>query len=71
MVQEFINLRMSVQEFSLKFTKFSRYDPFLMSNTRDEMIRFIMSVFKSIEEERRVAMLCYNMDISGLMVYAQ
>ena len=71
MVQEFINLRMSVQEFSLKFTKFSRYDPFLMSNTRDEMIRFIMSVFKSIEEERRVEMLCYNMDISGLMVYAQ
>ena len=37
-VEEFINLRiggMSVLKYSLKFTKFSKYDPFLVSDPRD------------------------------------
>ncbi|KAK4724018.1 hypothetical protein R3W88_026797 [Solanum pinnatisectum] len=39
-VEEFINLHkggMSVQEYSLKFTKLSKYAPYFMSNPRDEM----------------------------------
>ncbi|XP_049365802.1 uncharacterized protein LOC125830663 [Solanum verrucosum] len=73
-VEEFINLRqgcMSVQEYSLKFTKLSKYAPSLVSNPRDKMSRFVTEVFNSIEEECRAVMPHDNMDISRLMVYAQ
>ena len=46
-VEESINLHqrgMSVQDYSLKFTKLSMYAPFLVSNPRDEMTRFVMGV---------------------------
>ena len=42
-VLEFINLRqggMSVHQYSLKFTKLSKYAPYLVSNPGDEMERF-------------------------------
>ena len=42
-VVEIINLLqggMSVHEYSLKFTKLSKYDPFLFSDPRDEMRHF-------------------------------
>ncbi|XP_049378201.1 uncharacterized protein LOC125842980 [Solanum stenotomum] len=45
--------------------------PSLVSNPRDEMSRFVMGVYDSIEEECRAAMLHDNMDISRLLVYAQ
>ncbi|XP_049399874.1 uncharacterized protein LOC125863954 [Solanum stenotomum] len=73
-VEKFINLRqrgMSVQEYSLKFTKLSKHAPSLVSNPRDEMSRFVTGVADTIEEEWRVTMLHDNMDISRLMVYAQ
>ncbi|XP_049378068.1 uncharacterized protein LOC125842807 [Solanum stenotomum] len=73
-VEEFINLckgGMSVQEYSLKFTMFSKYTPSLVSNLRDEMSQFVTSVSDSIEEECCAVMLHDNMDISCLMVYAQ
>ncbi|KAH0773627.1 hypothetical protein KY290_010764 [Solanum tuberosum] len=62
---------MSVQEYSLKFTKLSKYTPSLVSNPRDEMSRFVTGVSDAIEEECRAAMFHDNMDISWLMVYAQ
>ncbi|XP_069152739.1 uncharacterized protein [Solanum lycopersicum] len=43
-VKEFINLKqgnMSVVEYSLKFSTFSRYSPSLVSNSRDEMSHFV------------------------------
>ncbi|KAK4706303.1 hypothetical protein R3W88_034137 [Solanum pinnatisectum] len=49
----------------------SKYAPSLVSNTRDEMSRFVTGVSDAIEEECRAAMLHDNMDISRLMVYAQ
>ncbi|KAH0695924.1 hypothetical protein KY289_013406 [Solanum tuberosum] len=73
-VEEFINLRqggISVQEYSFKFTKLSKYAPSLVSNPRDEMSCFVTGVSDSIEEECRAAMLHDNIDISRLMVYAQ
>ena len=70
-VEEFINLcqgGMSVQEYSLKFTKLSQYAPSLMSNQRDEMNRFIIGVSDDKVEECRSAMLNDKRDISWLMV---
>ena len=46
-IEEFINLRqgkMSKEEYSLKFTLLSKYAPFLVSNLRDKMSRFLISV---------------------------
>ena len=46
-MEEFINILqrgMSVQEYSLKFTKLSKYEPFLVCNLRVEMSRFVLVV---------------------------
>ena len=70
-VEEFINQRhegMSAKEYSLKFTKPSKYVPSLVSNRRDEMK---ISVLEDLEEECRVAMLHEYMDLGRLMVHAQ
>ena len=43
-VEEFINLKqgsMTVREYSLKFVKLSRYATSLVSNSRDEISRFL------------------------------
>ena len=45
--EDFINLRqggMSVLDYFLKFTKFSKYAPSLISNPRDEMSCFLTGV---------------------------
>ena len=50
-MEEFINLLqggMSVQEYSLKFIKFSKYASPLVSNPRYEMNRFIMDVVEYV-----------------------
>lgn len=52
-VKDFINLYqgwMSVQDYSLKFTKLSKYSPALVSNPRDEMNLFIMGVYDDLVE---------------------
>ena len=44
-VEEFVNLvqgDLSVLDYSLNFTKLSKYDPSLVSNPRDEMSHFLM-----------------------------
>ena len=73
-VEEFINLKqgsMTVREYSLKFVKLSRYDTSLVSNSRDEMSRFLTGIAEDLEEECRAAMLHDNMDLSRLMVHVQ
>ena len=53
-VEEFINLCQggtSVQEYSLKFTKLSKYDPSLVSNPRNEMSNFVTGVFDNLVEK--------------------
>ena len=52
-MEEFINLSiggMSVQEYSLKFTKLSNCAPFLVSNTRDEINYFVTGVYDDFFE---------------------
>ncbi|XP_069149754.1 uncharacterized protein [Solanum lycopersicum] len=69
-VEEFINLKqgsMTVKEYSLKFVKLSRYATSLVSNSRDEMSRFLTGINGDLEEECRSAMLHDNMDLSRLM----
>ena len=65
-VQEFINLRqggMSVKEYYLKFTKFSKYAPSFVSNLRDDMSIFMMGVFENLVDECHSAVHHYNMGI--------
>ena len=62
---------MSVEEYSLKFSKSSIYDLSLVSNPRDEMSRFMTGVSKLVREECRTAMLHDDMTLARLMVYAQ
>ena len=53
-IEEFINLYQggkSVIDYSLKFTKLSKYAPSLVSDRRDEMSRFVMGVFDDLKEE--------------------
>ena len=62
---------MSVKEYSLKFIKLSKYFSSLVSNDRDEMRYYVMSVSKVLEEDCCASILHYNMDLSRLMVHAQ
>ena len=73
-VEEFINLKlsnMSVEEYSLKFSKLYKYAPYLMSNPRDEMSRFATGVADIVREECHMEMLHDDMSLARLMVYAQ
>ena len=74
MLEVLINLHqggMSLLDYSLKFTKFSKYAPSLVSNLWDEMSHFLMGVSDDLVEEYRSAMLHYNMNISRVMVHSQ
>ena len=71
-VKEFINLRqgdMSVKGYSLKFIKLSKYTSSLVSNSRDEMSRYVTGVYEELDEEHRAAMLHDNMDLSRFIVH--
>ena len=73
-VEEFINVKQDnicVEEYSLKFTRLSRYAPSFVSNPRDEMSRFGTGVAYLLKEECRMDMLHSDMTLSWLMVYAQ
>ena len=55
-VEEFINLKqgnMSVEGYSFKFSKLSKCALSLLSNPRDEMIRFVIGVADLMKEECR------------------
>ena len=51
---EFINLRQggrSVHKYSLEFIKLSKYAHSLFSDSRDQMIRFVMGVLEDLQKE--------------------
>ena len=69
-VEEFINLKngnMSV-EYSLKFSRLSRFAPSMVSTHRDEMSRFLTGVADSVKEECQMSMLHDDMTLARLMV---
>ncbi|XP_049359575.1 uncharacterized protein LOC125824266 [Solanum verrucosum] len=73
-MQEFINLKqgsMSVQEYSLKSTQFSKYASTLVEDSRDKMNHFMMGASDLVQKEWCIVMLMDDMDISHLMVFAQ
>ena len=52
-VEELINLNqrnISVEEYSLMFTMLSRYAPFLVSNPKNEISRFVTGVANLLKE---------------------
>ncbi|XP_019067249.2 uncharacterized protein [Solanum lycopersicum] len=73
-VEEFITLKqgsMKVREYSLMSLKLSSYATSLVSNSWDEMSRFLTRINEDQEEECRSAMLHDNMDLSRFMVHVQ
>ena len=53
-VEEFINRKqgsMTIREYSLKFLRLLRYATSLVSNSRDEMSRFLTRITENLEEE--------------------
>ena len=62
---------MTVREYSLKFAKLSLYATSFVSNSRDEMSRFLTGIAEDLEEECRASMLHDSMDLSRLMVHVQ
>ena len=60
---------MSVQEYSPKFTKLSKYAPATVANLRARMIKFVMGASILLDKEWRTTMLSNDMDICRLMVY--
>ena len=61
----------SVLEYSLVFTRLSKYAPSFVSNPRYKMSHFVTGVSDDLVEEFHLAMLHENMNISFLMVHAQ
>ena len=51
--------------------KLFRYATSLVSNSRDEMSRFLTGINEDLEEECRSAMIYDNIDLSKLMVHVQ
>lgn len=77
-VEEFINLKqvnMSIEEYSLKFSRLYGFPPSLVSNPTDEMSRFVTGVINLVKEKYRTTMLHDDMNddmiLASLMVYAQ
>ena len=62
---------MSVEEYSSKFSIFSRYAPSLVSNPRDEMSCFVKGVADLVREECSTSMLHHDVTLTRLMDYAQ
>ena len=62
---------MSVEEYSLKFSMFSKYSAFLLSNPRDEISRFVTGVTNIVREECHTTMLHDDITQARLVVYAQ
>lgn len=59
-MEDIINLRKGniiVEDYSLKFTLMSKYDPSLVSNSRDEISRFVLGFADLVKEECHMAML--------------
>ena len=58
-------------EYSLKFTKLSKYSHSLVFDPRNKMSCFMIRVPDDLQEECHSAMIHENMSISLFMVHAQ
>ena len=62
---------MSIKDYYLKFMKFSTYASSVVSNSRDEMSRFVTGVFEDVVEDRQANRLNDNVNLGRLMLHAQ
>ena len=60
---------MSVEEYSLKLSKMSKYAPSLLLNPSNEISRFVIGVSDLVREEWCTAMLHDHMVVARLMLY--
>lgn len=73
-MQVFINLKegyMGVGEYSLKFTKLSKYALFMIADLRSRMSKFFFGVLELVTKECKTSMLVKELDIFYLMTYAE
>lgn len=69
-IKEFINLRPAKMNVG-KFTKLSKYAPFMVVEPRLRMSNCISSVSSLVSKESKIAMLVKEINISRLMKYAE
>lgn len=62
---------LSVHEYGLKFTQFSRYAPEMVKDMSSRMKLFVAGLGRASRKEVRSAMMIDGMDISLLIVYVQ
>lgn len=60
-----------MEEYLLKFTLLSKYSPSMVPNYLDDMSRFFTGVADLLKEEFCTTMLHNEINLSGLIVYAQ
>ena len=53
------------------FLSCPKYSPYLVSDPRDKMSRFVMGVSEDLQEECQSSMLHDNMNIFRLMIYTR
>src|SRR5688572_13671249 len=73
-MREFMNLRqgnMSAREYSLKFTKLSKYASTIIANLRAKMIQYMFGLNDTLVNACRSAMLNTEMDIARLMTHME
>src|SRR5687767_7770432 len=73
-MREILNLRqgsMSVREYSLKFTKLSKYASTIIANPRAKMSQFMSGLNDTLKNACRSAMLNSEMDIARLMTHME
>ena len=59
---------MNVREYFLMFVKLSRYATSVVSNSKEEMSRFLRGINKDLEDECQSTILHDKMDLSWIMV---
>lgn len=60
-----------MREYSLKFTKLSKYSPSLVANSCARMIKFISEVSNVVVKECRTSNLVKEMEIFWFMTYTK
>ena len=62
---------MKVQEYRIKLNQLSKYAPYMVANSRDQMNKFLYGVSDLVKTKCRSAMLLGDMNISRIMTHAQ
>ena len=73
-MREFMNLKqgnMSVREYSLKFTRLSKYASVVVANSRAKMSQYMSDLNDTLANACRLGMLNKEMDIARLLTHIE